>query len=245
MDQVIKQETVLFGLCSPDRVFSDSLAQALRVWSETVCAGMALRIWPDWASFLGGGQAADCAVLFLDADGGALPPPSALKDSAWRGALLLCSASARSAIGSYAFHPNGFVSKPVTAAELERPLARCFPRWQGARRRLEVFSERNRLRVPMCDLSWAEASGRSCVLHVPQGVLPAGVSLMELTRLLPDESFLRCQKSFLVNLHHVCSADGKAFRMFDGNLVPIGRDCRSAALSAYASFQTRWSGKVQ
>lgn len=245
MEQLIKQDAVLFGLCSPDRVFSDDLAKALRIWSETVCADVAFCVWSDCASFLTGGQTSECAVLFLDADGGEPLSPAALRESPWRGALMLCSASAHSAIDSYAFHPDGFVAKPVTAAALERPLARCFFRWQNALRRLEVFSERTRLRIPICDLIWAEASGRSCILHIPQGAFPAGVSLMELTGLLPGESFLRCQKSFLINLHRVRSADGKTFRMSDGGSVPIGRDCRSAVLAALAAFQTRWSGKAR
>ena len=245
MEQIIKQGAVSFGLCSPDCVFSDNLAQALRIWSETVCADVALCVWSDCASFLADGQTSECAVLFLDADGGEFPSPAALRESQWRGALLLCSVSAHSAIHSYMFHPDGFVSKPVTAAALERPLARCFPRWQGALRRLEVFSERTRLRIPMCDLIWAEACGRSCILHVPQGAFPAGVSLLELTELLPGESFLRCQKSFLINLYRVRSADGKTFRMSDGGRVPIGRDCRDAALAALAAYQARWSGKAR
>ncbi|MET0016322.1 LytTR family transcriptional regulator DNA-binding domain-containing protein [Oscillibacter sp.] len=242
MEQIIKQGAVSFGLCSPDCVFSDHLAQALRIWSETVCADVALCVWSDCASFLEDAQTSECAVLFLDADGGEFPSPAALRESPWGGALLLCSDSAHSAIHSYVFHPDGFVSKPVTAATLERPLARCFPRWQGALRRLEVFSERTRLRIPMCDLIWAEACGRSCILHVPQGAFTAGVSLLELTELLPEESFLRCQKSFLINLYRVRSEDGKAFRMSDGGRVPIGRDCRDAALAALAAYQARWSG---
>jgi DNA-binding LytR/AlgR family response regulator len=161
----------------------------------------------------------------------------------WRGALLFCSSSPHAAIDSYAFHPSGFLSKPVSAADLERPLARCFPHWKRALRWLEVFSDRSRVHIPMCNLIWAEACGRSCVLHVPQRTLPAGISLMGLTWLLPDKSFLRCQKSFLVNLCRIQSTDGRFFQMSEGSPVPIGRDCRGTALSAYALFQKRWAWK--
>lgn len=243
MEQAVKQETVLFGLCTVDRAFSDRLERALRVWSETVCADVRLYVRPDWASFFADGRASDCSVLFLDADGEELPPPDALKAAMWHGALLFCSSSPHAAIDSYAFHPAGFLSKPVSAADLERPLARCFPHWQRALRRMEVFSDRSRLHIPMSNLIWAEASGRSCILHVPQGTLPAGISLMGLTWLLPEESFLRCQKSFLVNLHRIQSTDGKFFQMSEGSPVPIGRDCRGAALSTYASFLKRWAWK--
>ena len=56
--------------------------------------------------------------------------------------------------------------------------------------------------------------------------------LLELEQRLPADRFLRCHKSYLVNMDHVKRMEKTSFIMADGRRIPIGRTyqktCREA-----------------
>ena len=56
--------------------------------------------------------------------------------------------------------------------------------------------------------------------------------LLELEQRLPADRFLRCHKSYLVNMDHVKRMEKTSFIMDDGRRIPIGRTyqkiCREA-----------------
>ena len=108
-------------------------------------------------------EPADCpgpAILFWDLDGPA-PPVLQRPDCA----LILCSRDPRQAIGSYCFHPAGFLTKPITADCLWAVMNRCAGLWYDALQRLEVLNGRDKFPLPIHDLVWAEGVRRGCLLH--------------------------------------------------------------------------------
>ena len=62
----------------------------------------------------------------------------------------------------------------------------------------------------------------------------------ELTAELPEDVFIRCQRSYLVNLHHVKEADGKVVYMSNGEEVSIGRSARVEVMAAVNHYRERW-----
>lgn len=232
-----------FGVYSKDAAFRAALYQAVQVWRAGVCADVEWAAWSDWPPCLREQTYTPCGVLFVDADDWNVPMKSAVGRPETGGALFLCSDSHRAAIESYAFHPDGFLQKQVTPALLDRALARRFSLWRDALEDLDVSVGRSKIRFPLCELIWAEAGGRSCVLHSSQGKITAGESLAELAEHLPGECFLRCQKSFLVNLRHVQSIKSRSFSMLDGAEIPIGRNNWAAVRKTYAAFRARWTGE--
>ena len=59
---------------------------------------------------------------------------------------------------------------------------------------------------------------------------------------LPRGLFLRCQRSFLVNLRHVRRLDSEGLCMSDGAVVPLSRSSRSEVAEAYRQFCLLWDG---
>ena len=51
-------------------------------------------------------------------------------------------------------------------------------------------------------------------------------NLKKMSELLPDELFLRIQKSYLVNLHHIKSRKKSELTMSNGDVLPIGNAFR-------------------
>ena len=66
----------------------------------------------------------------------------------------------------------------------------------------------------------------------------------ELTAQLPGDVFIRCQRSYLVNLHHVRDADGKFIYMINGETISIGRSIRQEVMAAVEQYRKRWNQQV-
>ena len=199
-----------------------SLARMLRLWTWSTCADMETELWSPGAS--------GPAIVIWDLDAGL--PPSGMVSSAST-ALLVCSSRPQAAIDSYSLHPDGFLQKPIQQKDLFAALRRCARLWWDSLERLEILSDRLRVRLPLCDLIWAEGARRGCLVHSSQECIVNCETLSSLEARLPKGLFFRCQRSFLINLTHVRHLDSQGLHMSDGAVIPLSRNSRGAAVQAY------------
>ena len=152
-----------------------SLARMLRLWTWSTCADMETELWSPGAS--------GPAIVIWDLDAGL--PPSGMVSSAST-ALLVCSFRPQAAIDSYSLHPDGFLQKPVRQSALFTALRRCAKLWWDSLERLEILSDRLRVRLPLCDLIWAEGARRGCLVHSSQECIVNCETLSSLEARLPQ-----------------------------------------------------------
>lgn len=79
--------------------------------------------------------------------------------------LVLLADDDRTAIDVYPCHPNALVPKPVTYGGLDAAMERCFGYWQKGLRWLDLPAQHRRVRIPLYQLYYAEAAGRSSILY--------------------------------------------------------------------------------
>ena len=208
-----------------------SLARMLRLWTWSTCADMETELWSPGTS--------GPAIVIWDLDAG-LPPPGMVSSAST--ALLVCSSRPQAAIDSYSLHPDGFLQKPVRQSALFTALRRCARLWWDSLERLEILSDRLRVRLPLCDLVWAEGARRGCLVHSSQECIVNCETLSALEARLPSGLFFRCQRSFLVNLTHVRQLDSQGLLMSDGTLIPMNRGSRKPISEAYRQLRLRMEG---
>jgi len=228
-------------ICSQDMGFLHSLRSVLEVWGEFVCVDLELSLYERWED-LPGESGTNQSMLFLDAED--LDLSQDLKQletiRATYDALFVCAQNSRKAISLYQLRPTAFLSRPLSAAMLDRIMSRNVSLWKTGIRNLELTENRSRMKIPMCDILWAETLGRNCLLHCLCRDTQIGASMNELTAELPEDVFIRCQRSYLVNLHHVKEADGKVVYMSNGEEVSIGRSARVEVMAAVNHYRERW-----
>ncbi|MEA5016716.1 MAG: LytTR family DNA-binding domain-containing protein [Candidatus Limiplasma sp.] len=106
---------------------------------------------------------------------------------------------------------------------------RALPTKQGT---VELFLE---------DIYYIEVLGHSCILHLEKEKVQTPLGIESLAALLPSPNFLRCHRSFIVNLAHVQGMD-RDFLMTNGDRVYIrGKDEKkmAAALARFLAAKTR------
>lgn len=232
-------------LCSSDMSFLHACRSVLEVWKQYICAEAELSEHTQWQA-LPAEEENRQSLLILDADrldADQLPEMEKIRRT--YGGVFVCSSDSRKAISLYRLRPTAFLSKPMSASAVDKAMSRCVSLWQNALQSLELTENRSRLKIHVCDILWAEAQGRSSVIHCLSRDIQIGEGMNELSALLPGDSFVRCQRSYMVNLHHVRAIDGKNVYMINGDAVSIGRNARLEVMSSVQRYQEHWSRKIE
>ena len=112
-------------------------------------------------------------------------------------------------------------ASPLAAPE-ERRLGYMLPTHESLPSHLRIISKRTRLEIPISQIHFIEVFDWKCIVHCDAGVQhETNVPLKDIQTRLPPEQFIRCNRSFLVNLDHVSSVEKDALITDDGAAVPI------------------------
>ena len=214
---------------------SAAVCRALRLWADMVCLSAEISPWSPGQEPL----PPDVSALFWDMDG-AVPLPLPELTGEGRRRLFLCASDARAAIDSYTLHPTGFLQKPVRMNALRRTMDRCVGAWWNDLVRLEVLCGGLRHQIPLSNLLWVESCRHGSLLHTRGEQFQTREPLRNLEDRLSGGMFLRCQRSFLVNLYHVCGVSQDAITLSNGDRVPVGRRCRAAVLESCGHLRELW-----
>lgn len=107
---------------------------------------------------------------------------------------------AREAFDVYAF---GYIEKPVSMERFNQTIERLKKKFGLSEKRLELPYGREVLIVSLDHLIAVEADGRDTLLHLDSGVQPCSLSLGELDERLPEATFFKSSRSYIVNLQAV------------------------------------------
>lgn len=141
------------------------------------------------------------------------------------------------AVESYEVDALYYIVKPVTKEKLAAAMKKPLESLTARQHCLEVVSGRETLLVRFQDILYAEAFGNQIVLHTFQGDVPTYQSLNLLLKRFGD-SFLRCHRSFLVNMDHIKKVERKDFVLTSGARVPIRTNGRSQVIEQYNRYFT-------
>lgn len=231
----MEQDGVPVWLCTEDEGLHRQLSRQLGWWAESVCVKVRLLSWnrrPERFQDVRG-------ILFLDGDSVDLGGLHALGQE--KLAVVLISEDSSLCARMYRHHLAGFLSRPLTAQALWRVMDRCFPFWREGMRWLEVPSQRNVTRLPLCHLLWAEADNHGCILTCHRGSLRSGVSMGKLAQELPSPPFFQCQRSFIVHLGAVEELrGGELILRGEGKVISVGRKQLAKIQNALTLWKERF-----
>lgn len=135
-----------------------------------------------------------------------------------------------------------FLAKPVEPARLDEALGCAISRLDTARTRaLALTAAGGRtVRVDPANVTYAESRRHKTQVHVlgAGDALEAGGSLDRLAALLPS-TFVRCHKSYLVNMDHIGEFSRDELTLSDGERVPVSQRRRKEALERFVAHVGR------
>lgn len=129
-----------------------------------------------------------------------------------------------------------YLIKPFAKADISEALGRCLRQVGEKERYIELTVNRENRRILLSDLIWAESKDKVCYLHLYSGECRSYLQLDELERLLDDSRFLRCHRSYLVNMDEVTGFEKGDFCMTDAAKIPARQAERTRLRMEYENY---------
>lgn len=149
--------------------------------------------------------------------------------------IVFVTSSPDYAVASYGVNAIHYLMKPVTPDAVDIALARCKRVINAERRTIEIVSGRMTERVLVRDVIYAETFGHRTLLHLRNRTIETTTPLSKIEE-AGGQPFLRCHRSFMVNMDHVTRVMGKGFLMDDGHEVPIRTNGAAQVVAAYHDY---------
>ena len=122
---------------------------------------------------------------------------------------------------SFDVQASDYLLKPFRQEDVSQALDWCLEHIPESVRCLSVYSEWEQRELPLSTIQYIDVYGHRSRIHTTQSVLVVRRGLDDLEISIQSPDFLRCHRSFLLNMNYVDSLEGNAFCMSDGTLIPI------------------------
>lgn len=152
-------------------------------------------------------------------------------------ALVYITSSEDHARQAYSLRACAYVSKPIGPEEMEVAFVQCQNVFLKNARYIEVISERKAVKIPFVKILYIEVYNREVLFHTTEGVITAVMPLDEVERQC-GEAFLRCHRSYIVNMNQIDTLCEQDIRMKNGAVVPMRQRGRQKLRNAYGDFLT-------
>jgi DNA-binding LytR/AlgR family response regulator len=118
--------------------------------------------------------------------------------------------------------PYAFINKPFNAEIVYHHIDTIAQKLSGEIKTLELFSNRQTYKIDLKRITYIESDRNKITVHLVRDSLTAISTLREIEKSL-DENFIKCHKSFIVNLAYIIGVEKGDFLLATGERVPISR----------------------
>ena len=131
--------------------------------------------------------------------------------------------------------PFGILQKPIKSDYLLKHINEINAANNIQQQKLIIKINRSELSLTFDKIIYIESDKRKAHIHTKEDVFTIYEKLDDIQQRL-DESFIRCQKSFIVNLYHVSSFESNNFVMTDNKKISISPSKRTDVKTKYMEF---------
>lgn len=166
----------------------------------------------------------DCAAFFLRVDGFSgeeIAAAGTLKGKKAAPVLCLLADTADYCMAGYDMGAEGYLLTPISEEKFHTFFARHLLTMLREFQTLEICSNRVPYRIPVRQIRYIESVGRKCRIHMGKQTVTTNQSLTAIEERLDGSGFLRCHRSYLVNLYYVQDILDYALLLDQGAEVPL------------------------
>lgn len=150
-----------------------------------------------------------------------------LRDNGYTGCFVFITTSREHAIDGYAVEALDYLTKPVTYPRMCKAMNRVFRNCEGALTSITVSVDGKQTLLLLRDIYYIETgNNHNTLLHLTGGIINSTTLISDIDALLqPYPNFLRCHRSYLINMNYVERVDDGMVIMQDGShvLLPVRR----------------------
>lgn len=136
--------------------------------------------------------------------------------------IIFTTTSTDHALDSFKVFPFNYLIKPITKEIFNMVFEKAILNIEKEKQKsITVKTEYQIKNILYKDIKFIESVSRKINIHTTQGIASIYSKLDEVETKINDERFLRCHKSFLVNMDYISSVEDYSFILTDNTEVPI------------------------
>ena len=135
--------------------------------------------------------------------------------------IIFATTSRDHGLESFDVRASDYLVKPFQEEDVAACLDWFFSHIPEHLRSLSVYSEGEWQQIPFSSIYYIDVYDHQSRIHTQRGIVAARRGLDDLASAIDSRDFLRCHRSFLVNMNYVEGIQEGCFRMKDQSLVPI------------------------
>lgn len=136
-------------------------------------------------------------------------------------AIIFATTSQEHGMDSFDVQASDYLVKPFREEDVFRTLDWCVEHIPESFRCLSIYVEGELRELPLSSIQFVDVYGHQSRIHTGREILAVRRGLDDLELAIHSRDFLRCHRSFLVNMNYIQGVEGTDFQMPDGILVPI------------------------
>ena len=151
--------------------------------------------------------------------------------------IIFITSSKDFAVQGYRVHASDYLVKPISYDCFNETMNWVVKNLNVDNKVIEILSNRVRIKVKVSSIMYAEVFNTVCVVHTTIDEYRTYITLDELFSVLDDQRFIRCHRSFLINMDYIDQIKDHNFVLKDETLVPIGRKNSTDVKKTYYSYR--------
>lgn len=181
-------------------------------------------------------------ILFLDIympDYSGVDTARDLRKLDRRCAIVFVTTSTDHGLESYEVEASDYLVKPVAQEDVARAMDWYLEHMPEELRTLHVYSDGEWMDFPLSSILYIEILDHQSYIHMENRTVVVRRGINDLASSIDSEDFLRCHRSYLVNLNFVKGIENRDFRLTDDTLIPI----RAGSLNKTREDFINWTYK--
>lgn len=150
--------------------------------------------------------------------------------------IVFMTTSKDHALEAFEVEAMQYLIKPVTYDKIKHILDKCQKLFSDQMRFIKVSSNGLSIKILFKNIYYIEVFDKTCFIHTKHKVIKTYTCLSKLWEALGGTPFLRCHRSYIINMCYVDSICTNDFLLKNGDKIPIRKEDASAIKQIYSDY---------
>lgn len=116
-----------------------------------------------------------------------------------------------------------YLLKPLKEQQVYACMDKVKSKSENLKKSIVVPTEEGIARLRVNDILYIEAFGHNCKVRLTNKELSVKLGINEIAKQLGDQDFVKCHRSYLVQIQHIQSIDKSSLTLDDAQQIPLSR----------------------
>lgn len=132
--------------------------------------------------------------------------------------------------------PSGFITKPIRREILSSYINKIYLNSHEMFKIINLSNKMGDFSIPANEITYVESVRRNLKVHLKNNTFVFAKKLDDIADLFPP-CFVRCHKSYIVNLNAIVKMEATYFILIDNSIISISKSMREKTREAYFKYK--------